>query len=81
MPIQDFPDDWTQDLAPSTIDTISWSFELCGNIRDPRNSYVAIATPLKLTGVTILPVGYGITDGDPYTVTATNGAGDRVPVN
>ena len=57
LPIEDYPDGWTDDLAASDTDTISWSVEPCINVTDPTESYVAIATPLNLSGETIIPIG------------------------
>jgi hypothetical protein len=57
LPVQDYPGGWTDSLAPSDTDTISWAVEPCINVTDSAESYVAIATPLNLSGEVIVPIG------------------------
>jgi hypothetical protein len=48
--VEDYPEDWADDIQSSSQDTIAVSYEPCIDVTNPTDSYVAIAIPLDLDG-------------------------------
>jgi hypothetical protein len=59
LPVELYPEDWTSNLTAGTMDTISFFSEPCFDVKDPEDSYAAIAVPLNLTGAAIVPIDTG----------------------
>lgn len=59
LPVQDYPDGWTDpgSLAAGTSDFVTWSAQPCINVVTPKDSYVAIAVRLKFSGSPTVPIG------------------------
>ena len=60
LPVETYPDGWTDDLAVGTSDLVSWSVQGCIDVAEPEDSYVAITIPLNLTGGPINGVRSGV---------------------